>query len=253
MCTNNCKQELAGFLLSLSLHHPNEKVYIICDTDTQEYIYNMSLEPKLKMIWHVTLDRYSQFTRAEMEENEMWSEFQMAKADIIQIALNKEDDTLFLDCDTIILDVLNDINPLKKLGVSPQFIKQKNVDEVGYYNGGMLWTNDINVPIKWREYTKTSRYYDQASIEDLVKEFSYFEFGENYNLQTWRFILGLEDMEIIVKNLNIRFDKLYYKDKRLKFIHTHFNSERFKPINKLFKNRLKRAECYKELLCIGRV
>ena len=29
ICTNKCKQELAGFLLSLSLHHPNEKVYII--------------------------------------------------------------------------------------------------------------------------------------------------------------------------------------------------------------------------------
>ncbi len=253
ICTNNCKQELAGFLLSLSLHHPNETVYIMCDTDTQEYIYNMSLEPKLKIIWHVTLDPFSKFTRTEMEENGIWSEFQMAKADIIQIALNKEDDTLFLDSDTIILDVLNDINPLKKLGVSPQFIKQKNVDEVGYYNGGMLWTNDINVPIKWREYTKTSRYYDQASIEDLVKEFSYFEFGENYNLQTWRFLLGIEDMEIIVKNLNIRFDKLYYKDKRLKFIHTHFNSERFKPINKLFKSMLRQANCYKELLCIGRV
>jgi hypothetical protein len=253
ICTNNCKQELAGFLLSLSLHHPNEKVYVMCDTDTQEYIYNMSIEPSLKIIWNVTLDPYSKFTRAEMEKNGLWSDFQMAKADVIQIALMKEKDTLFLDCDTIILDRIEDIDFTKELGVSPQFIKQENVDEVGYYNGGMLWTNNVNVPIKWREYTKTSRYFDQASIEDLVKEFKYFEFGENYNLQTWRFLLGVDDIDTIVKNLNIRFDRVYYKDKRLKFIHTHFNKERFKVINKLFKTLLRQARCYKELLCIGRV
>ena len=96
----------------------------------------------------------------------MWSDFQMAKADVILIALNTEKDTLFLDCDTIILDKLEDIDMAKELGVSPQFIKQKNVDEVGYYNGGMLWTNNKNVPIKWKEYTH--RYFDQAP-EDLVR------------------------------------------------------------------------------------
>ena len=151
ICTNNCKQELAGFLLSLSLHHQNEKVYVMCDTDTQEYIYNMSVKPILKIIWNVTLDPYSKFTRAEMEKNGLWSDFQMAKADVIQIALSNEKDTLFLDCDTIILDKLEDIDFTKELGVSPQFIRQKNVDEVGYYNGGMLWTNNVNVPVNIKQ------------------------------------------------------------------------------------------------------
>ena len=52
-----------------------------------------------------------------------------------------------------------------------------------------------------KKYTKTSRYFDQASIEDLVKIYSYFEFGENYNLQTWRFILGVEPGEKIISNM----------------------------------------------------
>ena len=43
----------------------------------------------------------------------------------------------FLDSDIIILDKINNIDKTKELGVSPQFI-QKNVDETGYYNGGML-------------------------------------------------------------------------------------------------------------------
>ena len=56
----------------------------------------------------------------------------------------------------------------------------------GYYNGGMLWTNQKSLPDKWKEYTKTSRYHDQAAIEDLARCFSYFEFGENYNFSWWR-------------------------------------------------------------------
>ena len=139
ICTKNCKEELSGFLLSLSLHHINDTVYVMCDSVTQDYIFDMTPQPRLKINWHITLDPYSNYTREEMEKNGLWSDFQMAKADIITIALNTEPDTLFLDCDTIILDRFEDIDTTKHLGVSPQFIKQKNVDETGYYNGGVLW------------------------------------------------------------------------------------------------------------------
>ena len=44
MCTSTCKQELIGFLLSLSIHHRDEKVYVICDTLTKETIENMSIK-----------------------------------------------------------------------------------------------------------------------------------------------------------------------------------------------------------------
>lgn len=253
MCTIKCCQELIGFLLSLSLHHKNANVYIICDSETKNKIEEITPQPKLNIIWKNTLDKYSKLDRNQMVKNGIWDEFQMAKATVIEFALQYEEDTLFLDSDTIILDTLYvEINN-KELGVSPQFIQKKNVDETGYYNGGMLWTNQKSLPDNWRKYTKTSRYYDQASIEDLVKIYDYFEYGENYNLQTWRFLLGLESSQKITSYLNIKNNKIYYKNKPLKFIHTHLNSPRFKQINDFFINLMKKAKLYRELAIVYRV
>lgn len=253
ICTKNCKQELIGFLLSLSLHHPNAKTYVICDTETKKYIDESTPYPLLNIKWKVILDKYSIYDRNEMVKLGIWDEFQMAKATVIEYALENEKDTLFLDSDTIILDKIFIEDNRKELGVSPQFIKQKNVDDTGYYNGGMLWTNQKTLPDKWRHYTKTSRYHDQASIEDLVKEYKTFEFGENYNLQTWRFILGIDTPQQIASNVNVKGNKIYYKDKPLKFIHTHFNSDRFKNVNDFLISKMKEAKLYKELAIVYRV
>ena len=253
ICTSQCKQELVGFLLSLSIHHPNSNVYIMCDSETKKNIDNLTPQPKLNIKWFEELNKYSNMNRSQMEQNGLWSNFQMAKAEVIEKALQTEKDTLFLDSDIIILDKLDNIDKTKQIGVSPQFIKEKNVREVGYYNGGVLWTNQKSVPNDWKKYTKTSRYFDQASIEDLVKIYSYFEFGENYNLQTWRFILGVEPSEKIISNLRIINNKIHYKDKPLKFIHTHFNQDNFQEINNIFINLLLSAKYYKEILCIYRL
>lgn len=253
ICTSQCKQELVGFLLSLSIHHPNSNVYIMCDSETKKNIDNLTPQPKLNIKWFEELNKYSNMNRSQMEQNGLWSNFQMAKAEVIEKVLQTEKDTLFLDSDIIILDKLDNIDKTKQIGVSPQFIKEKNVREVGYYNGGVLWTNQKSVPNDWKKYTKTSRYFDQASIEDLVKIYSYFEFGENYNLQTWRFILGVEPSEKIISNLRIINNKIHYKDKPLKFIHTHFNQRNFQKINNIFINLLLSAKYYKEILCIYRL
>jgi hypothetical protein len=127
------------------------------------------------------------------------------------------------------------------------------VRETGYYNGGMLWTNQKSLPERWRFHTIGSRYFDQASIEDLVREFSHFEFGENYNLQCWRFILGVEPTERIIGYLNIVDNKVMYKDHPLKFFHTHFNDARFSKFNNFMIEKLIAAKCYRELACIFRV
>ena len=181
ICTYNCSQELVGFLLSLSLHHRNAETIVLCDTKTKEKIENMTPKPLINLKIFNELDKYTNYNRDEMVRMDIWDDFQMAKADVITHALNYNKDTMFLDSDTIILDTLyietNDGN--KQLGVSPQFIQQKNVDETGYYNGGMLWTNQKSLPNDWKIFTKSSRYYDQASIEDLVHKYPYFEFGEN--------------------------------------------------------------------------
>jgi hypothetical protein len=50
--------------------------------------------------------------------------------------------------------------------------------------------------------------------------------------------------------IKIRKGKIMYKDKPLKTIHTHFNSERFQMINNYFLNIITSANYYRELMCI---
>ena len=252
ICTSNCAFELVGLLLSLSVFHPNERMFILCDTKTKEIIDNMTPQPRLQITWFVELDKYDGMNREIMTKKGIWDEFQMSKAKIIKYALQNVSDTLFLDSDIIITDTINDIDISKDLGVSPQFITQEHIIKTGYYNGGMLWTKNKDVPNDWIDFTKKSRYFDQASIEDLSKKYSYFEFGENYNLQCWRLMLSVESPQQIA-NYITSTDKLYYKNKPLKFVHTHFLDKRFKQFNNLIIQHLSNAKMYKILAIIYRV
>ena len=253
MCTNSCKQELVGFLLSLSIHHPNATVFIVSDSLTKQYIEQLTPSPRLDVRWYITLDKYTHKNRQMMEKEGSWADFQMAKAHVIGVALEDMSDTMFLDSDTIICNTLYVEDPSKQLGVSPQFITDEYVKKTGYYNGGFLWTNQKSLPDRWIHYTKTSRYYDQASIEDLTKEYTYFEFAEEYNLQTWRFLLGVEPGHVVASHIENRDGVLYYKDTPLRFIHTHFNSPRFSKINSFFMSKMFEARMYREILCVSRL
>ena len=254
MCTSNCAYELTGLLLSLSIFHPNAKIYILTDLKTKQIISKVTPYPKLDIIFYTELDKYDGMNRDIMEKKGVWSDFQMSKATIIQYALEGSADTLLLDSDIIITDVINDIDVSKDIGVSPHYMRKDITDKYGYYNGGMLWTKNKNVPDKWIEYTKTSRYYDQASIEDLANHFTYFEFDENYNVQGWRMQLINGGESNFVTNVSYKSnDKVYYKNKPLKFIHTHFLDSRFGKFNRLFIEHFKKANMYKILLIIYRV
>ena len=254
ICTSNCAFELIGLLLSLSIFHTNDSIYILSDSKTKKIIDEMTPQPKLKIKWFIELDKYDGMNRETMTKNGIWSDFQMAKAIIINYALKQEKDTMFLDSDIIITGIIDNIDATKSIGVSPQFITQEHIDKTGYYNGGVLWTNHKNVPNDWIEFTKKSRYFDQASIENLAQKYSYFEFGENYNLQCWRYYLSPEGTEQVSNNItSIPNDTIYYKNKPLKFIHTHFLDKRFHLFNNNIMYHLNCAKMYKILAIIFRV
>ena len=122
----------------------------------------------------------------------------------------------------------------------------------------MLWVKNKAIPQQWRNYTKSSRYYDQASIEDLYefykKKDMVFTFDDNYNLQSWRFIVGEENGETIASYMkpDVKSNRIFYKNKPLKFIHTHFNKPEFEKLNLFFIQKMMEAKMYKELLCVYR-
>ena len=166
--------------------------------------------------------------------------------------------TVFLDSDIIVTDEINDIDHSKELGVCPGFIREETYKKYGYFNGGMLWVKNKAIPQQWRNYTKSSRYYVQASIEDLYefykKKDMVFTFDDNYNLQSWRFIVGEENGETIASYMkpDVKSNRIFYKNKPLKFIHTHFNKPEFEKLNLFFIQKMMEAKMYKELLCVYR-
>lgn len=252
MCTINCGQELVGFLLSLSLHHPNSNVYVICDTKTKDKIDNMTPQPKLNIKWFIELDEFTNLNRFNMEKNHVFGKFLSYKMKCLKYAIKECGDSMFIDSDTIILDKLEYKNNYE-VGLSPQFIKNKYINESGYYNAGLLWTNNIKVCNYWESIINHKHSCAEQINMINLKKFNYFEFGDNYNLQTWRFLLGLEPTEKIASYVNVKNKQLFYKDKPLKFIHTHFNSQRFQQINNFFIKKMMEAKLYKELAIVYRV
>ena len=250
--TYNSSHELIGMLLSLSLHHKNINVYGFVDDKTYDTIVNLIPKLQLNLILNKCLNKYSNKNRQIMVYEGIWDEFQMQKAEVIKFALKTESDTLFLDSDIFFFNPIDNIDKSKDIAISPHFTKKSSTDEVGFYNGGCLWTKNKNVPDDWIEFTKTSRYHDQASIEDLAKKYSYQEFGEEINYMPWRILVG-ENPQLEINKINIKNAKININNNPLIFLHTHFTDNRFTQINAIFINALRKLKCYKELLIIDRI
>lgn len=239
---SSCK-ELLGLLLSLSLHHPCANFICMVDSYTKDYIVNNHPDINLKIEWIVSLNEYTNMNRSTMSNN-MWLNFMNKKAEVVRHALNKYDDTLFMDGDLFVLGKINNIDKSKDLGVSPHYMAESRCKSYGYYNGGLLWCKNKNIPDKWIEYSNVSRFFDQASIEDLVKEFTFFEFDKNYNFGMWRFN---SDSSYV----NIKDNKLMFGNNELKIIHIHFH--KYHNFKNFIISKLKELNRDKELEYINKI
>lgn len=254
MCTYTCYFEFIGLAYSLSIHHPGAKFYCMLDTKTKDELDNLTLKPNLDIKVVVGLDKYTGLNRQKMEQMNIIKEFWNNKADIMSYALDHEKDTIFLDSDVFIVNPINCIDHSKELGLSPHYIRKSNTDEVGYYNGGCVWTKNKDVPLCWKKHTVNSRYVDQASLEDVAIDYKdlMFEFGEELNYMPWRVLLA-NNQEEVVKKININNNQLNIGNKPLVFLHTHFHDQRFVQVNNIFINALRKLKRYRELLIIDRI
>tara|TARA_B000000477_G_scaffold93099_1_gene80051 strand:+ start:2043 stop:2831 length:789 start_codon:yes stop_codon:yes gene_type:complete len=231
--TIKCGKELLMMLKSLEYYHPNSTIYLFLDTETDKLVSKEKLN--LQIVKEINLDEYAKYTRDEMEKCNIFTKFLLNKPKLVEKTLTKFKDTLLLDADVLLLNTINDIDHSKDIGVSPHFIKKQITDKVGYYNVGFFWIKNINVINDWIELMKTSRYFEQTPLEDLVKKYTFFEFGEEYNLMPWRQIHN--DNDILVNIQSFQDGRILYKNKDLKLIHTHFNSKRYPYFDK-FNNCL---------------
>ena len=216
MCSFNKSNELVGLLLSLSIHHTNENIYVISDSKTKDLIENITPKPRLNIVWIIENDT------------------SIKKIKIIDYALEFEKDTLFLDTNTIIMDIIEDIDVTKDLGIL-----------TNYNDGSILWTKNRNLLNDLENIT---------TIEQLLQKYNYFEFPENYNLNFSKTINESTFEEKIAHNItSVPNDLIYFKNKPVKLIHTYFTDKELLFFNNYMSRHIFNAKMYKILAIIYRV
>lgn len=228
-CTVGTKQgafQLYGFLLSLSLFHKGEKVYVMCDEGTEDEIEMYSLTPMLDIVWLVRDVNKITNSAAIME------------------ALKHEPDVLFLAPSIVVCDVIDYIDKTKMVGVAPTFVPKDKVGIHGSYSKEVLWTSTVDI----------LRELCIKKMEDVVDKYSHFRFGENCNLNFLRQMYSQNGKKYISKSLiGVPLDKAYFKKKPLKFFNTQFNNDKCKEFNINVITAIQTARMYKLLAIIYRI
>ncbi|MAE85956.1 MAG: hypothetical protein CMB80_24680 [Flammeovirgaceae bacterium] len=211
--------DLKILLYSFRLFEKDVPVYVLCDSRVPEKVKR---ESDANVHFYPQLDAYTSKNRQQMEQEGIWTDFMLNKCDIIDIALQHEEDVLFVDSDICFMNELPLIDVEKfELGGSPHFIRKVDTDKYGYYNGGFLWIANKNVTGRWKEYTKTARFFEQSSIEDIMEEFVSFSFPIQNNFGWWRlFQCDNPQSRLQLFTLGIT-GYILFDRKPLRTIHTH--------------------------------
>lgn len=233
-------QDGALLLWTVALFAPTgTKVFVASDKLTIDWFETRlpMLMRLLDISWSYSLDGYNMtMQRGDMIKAGVWSDFQMEKARIMEYALTQVNDTVFLDADCMVLSPIRlpPISSGAQLGVAPHYMKAQDSRDYGFFNGGLVWTNQATMPRDWIAATENSRYYDQTALEDLAEWYRTYLFGPETDLGWWRIKHGEEDEETFWRKIKLDTrGRISFKNKPVDVTHAHFltaddgNSDKF--------------------------
>jgi hypothetical protein len=192
IATAGAVQDLKVFLKTLELFNTSPPtVYLLCDDALINQLpkYKGTLKTQTKLNRYAGLNRLAMSRLPGIEYKSLWEDFMMEKATVMAWAFQAGETRLFFcDCDICFMGPLPDVPPDATLGVCPHRIRQQDEQKFGKYNAGFVYTTDPATPAAWRKAALTSRYYDQAALEDLVAEpnAKVYEFPTQTNYGWWR-------------------------------------------------------------------
>jgi hypothetical protein len=158
----------------------------------------------------------------------LWEDFMMMKATVLEQAFAAgEKQIFFFDSDICFMGPLPKPPASIKLGLSRHMIDPILEARYGHFNAGFIYTTDPNMPHRWRIASTTSRYYDQAALENLeadntTHELLYFTIQNNYGwwrMSTHRSPNAKENWS---KNLLLSTSGITVMDEPLLSVHTHW-------------------------------
>ena len=244
LATANASKDLRVFLFTLELFHIEPPtVYLLCDSAIAKSLPSY----KGKIHTNTLLDNYTKYDRKQMSAmpgkayKTLWEDFMMEKATVMEQAFQQGNTSVFFaDSDICFLGPLPEIPSHSTLAVSPHMIRSYDAQRFGYYNAGFLWSSNPDFPNQWRKAALTSRYYDQAAVEDIVKQTppaEVYEFPEQVNYGWWRMYQGNEPPQQLQTKWSIfrreNLSGICVSGKPLLSIHTHW-AEKTDPVTQLF-------------------
>ena len=206
VCTKELKTELAVSIYSLRQFH-SQPIFALVDQETKEHLekFNFSkihikvgankehLQKELDALGE-TYDDLKTFHRKECIAKKM---------DAMEWALERHDNTFFLDSDIIVIDNLQE-NFTSDVCISPHFHEQdqegRDLDQrVGAYNAGYLFCSNKDFPKWWKSnFYNKSKFYEQECMNRIPDNFSTQCFPKDHNLGFWRKGFGYINDDVII-------------------------------------------------------
>lgn len=237
--------DLKIFLMTLQLWNKElPTIYLYCTEEVKAL--QIDREYKGKFYYNTSLESYANMTRQQMEAtpsnrglSNLFHDFTMEKCSLLRWAfssMSKEDKeygTVFCDADICWLGPMPQINHNCIVGLSAHQIHEEYEKRFGIYNAGFMWFSHLKTVERWEEACKTSRFFEQAALEDLTinaNPCTIQQFPVQVNYGWWRLFQGKEHSRDLIKSWSIKRDPqevhsgILVDGEPLVCIHTHWKT-----------------------------
>jgi hypothetical protein len=234
--------DLKVLLFTLELWNPvPPTVYLYTDSVATPLVKKIPYKGGLHI--QETLNPYSGMNRQTMESlpgktfKTLFADFCAEKTRLMEWAItDSKAGVFFCDADICHLAPLPLLPPNTTLALSPHMIRKRDTDRYGLYNAGYLYMNSVQLAREWRELCETSRFFEQACLEDLMTSGTHF-FPVQVNYGWWRMYQGEDTAESLQSKWGIKREPehsgIQVDGQPLQSIHTHFGEKR-DPITQMF-------------------
>lgn len=192
--TSNIKEE-AGILLKSLREFHQEPVYVICDKETRIYLAKEKINENVFFRTSAEQEHLDAIQKKVFDEHSCVANkihnapAILKKMEVMDFALENEENTFFLDSDIIVLDNLQEYFT-SSIVLSPHFYSGRNMTkgfEFGFYNAGYLFCAEKGFPKFWRHiYLTNSTFFEQEGMNRISDYYNIQTFGEEHNVGFWR-------------------------------------------------------------------
>lgn len=230
-------EDFTLFVRTLEQWHPDAELFVY--TDSQTTCTGVATTAIVHV--RVEMDRYKGLNRSQMERtrgvvyDSLFKDYTYEKAAVLEwmFSVAPTEPAWFLDADISHLAPLPEIPATAVLALSQHMIRPGDEARYGRYNAGFMWFRSGDLLGLWRKLGHTSRFYEQAALEDLATASAatagkLHEFPIQVNFGWWRMQQSTVSQAVIQGRFSLfRGDTsvgIRYDGKPLQSIHTHWFS-----------------------------